>query len=174
MIYSFDVFDTLITRKLGTPKGIFAIIQDKLTNERNYEDLPDILRENFFELRIAAEQAAGRFYNNDNSGEITISQIYSVIGQSYSLNQEKIEMLIDLEKQTEYCEVYPIPNNIATLFSLIDSGERVVLISDMYMDGSTIRRMLCKVDSRFKQLPIYVSSDYGKRKRVRRTSSGSL
>ena len=169
MIYSFDVFDTLITRKLGTPKGIFAIIQDKLTNERNYEDLPDILRENFFELRIAAEQAAGRFYNNDNSGEITISQIYSVIGQSYSLNQEKIEMLIDLEKQTEYCEVYPIPNNIATLFSLIDSGERVVLISDMYMDGSTIRRMLCKVDSRFKQLPIYVSSDYGKRK-----STGAL
>ena len=29
-LYSFDVFDTLITRRVGVPKGIFALMQEKI------------------------------------------------------------------------------------------------------------------------------------------------
>jgi len=27
MLYSYDIFDTLLTRKTATPKGIFSVIQ---------------------------------------------------------------------------------------------------------------------------------------------------
>ena len=27
-LYSFDIFDTLITRKVATPKGIFVLMKD--------------------------------------------------------------------------------------------------------------------------------------------------
>lgn len=33
MIYSFDVFDTLITRRTAVPEGIFAIMQSDLGRE---------------------------------------------------------------------------------------------------------------------------------------------
>ena len=55
-MYSFDVFDTLITRTTATPQGIFALMKDKLAEERDTNGLEDYVIENFFELRIHSEE----------------------------------------------------------------------------------------------------------------------
>lgn len=34
-LYSFDIFDTLVTRRVGTPRGIFALMQEKIKGEIN-------------------------------------------------------------------------------------------------------------------------------------------
>ncbi len=51
-MYSFDVFDTLITRTTALPNGIFALMQSRLMQERELNGLDDYVIDNFFELRI--------------------------------------------------------------------------------------------------------------------------
>ena len=48
-LYSFDIFDTLITRRTFTPFGIFAIMQKKLNEDLQYQSIPSILKNNFYE-----------------------------------------------------------------------------------------------------------------------------
>ena len=39
MLYSFDVFDTIITRKTAKPTGIFKIMQKELETDEVYSDI---------------------------------------------------------------------------------------------------------------------------------------
>lgn len=46
--YSFDVFDTLVTRKTARPNGIFCIIQEKLKKaEQNLKETRRAFREKY-------------------------------------------------------------------------------------------------------------------------------
>ena len=45
-----------------------------------------------------------------------------------------------------------------------DKGEKVVLISDMYLPADFIRKMLAKADPVLVSLPLFVSSEYGVQK----------
>ena len=36
-VYSFDLFDTVLSRKTGTPKGIFCIMRELLTKQAQLE-----------------------------------------------------------------------------------------------------------------------------------------
>lgn len=45
--------------------------------------------------------------------------------------------------------------------SLVQAGKRVVIISDMYLEEGTIRRILTKIDPVFETLLMYISSKYG-------------
>jgi len=49
-MYSFDVFDTVITRNTATPGGIFVLVEDELLKNSLYADIPTRYRENFFIL----------------------------------------------------------------------------------------------------------------------------
>lgn len=48
-MYSFDVFDTLITRTTALPNGIFALMQSRMAQERALHGLDDYVIDNFFE-----------------------------------------------------------------------------------------------------------------------------
>lgn len=45
-LVSFDVFDTLVTRRTATPKGIFSLMENGLRNL----NVPKILSDNFLGL----------------------------------------------------------------------------------------------------------------------------
>ena len=51
-LYSFDVFDTLITRRTATPTGIFALIQRELNIKPEFNNLPSYIKKDFFQIRI--------------------------------------------------------------------------------------------------------------------------
>ena len=42
-LYSFDIFDTLVTRRVASPNGIFAIMQSILINKTNFSDFIKII-----------------------------------------------------------------------------------------------------------------------------------
>lgn len=167
MVYSFDVFDTLITRSTATPEGIFAVMQRRLGND---SQLDEFIKANFYELRIGAEQVARNTYCKDGIEDVTLEQIYGVFVQTYKISQKQAVFLQNLERQTEVDYVYGIPRNIARVKGLIADRQRVILISDMYLDGDTIRRMLVKVDPVFEGIPLYVSSNEEKKNKY----SGNL
>lgn len=173
-IYSFDVFDTLITRTTATPFGIFAMMQQKLQDEEKWGDILAYTRNNFYELRINAERLA-RAMNNGTDFEkrirsncvfedVTLDDIYHVFTFSNLLTEDQAEVVKNLEIETEMEAVVGIPRNIDLVKQLISEGKRVIAISDMYHSSKTIKRMLLAADPIFENIDIYVSSEYSVRK----------
>lgn len=157
-LYSFDVFDTLIIRKVATPRGIFVMMQEEL-NKPEYEDIPACFREDFYSIRIGAESVARKTYCSAIVQDVTLTQIYGILVESNNITPSQAQRLCDLECLTEIRYSDPIVWNIEFVKKLIMRGERVVLISDMYLDVSTIRAILCKFDDVFEHIKIYVSSE---------------
>lgn len=161
-LYSFDVFDTLITRCTATPQGVFAIMQSRIKLNNNAE-LNEYVIKNFCMLRVGAEQVARNTICNNGIEDVTLEQIYYVLVKQGHISAEQSIFLQRLEKRTEFDFSVGILENISKVRELICAGERVVLISDMYLDVDTIRNMLMKEDDIFNDIPIYVSS--GKEKK---------
>lgn len=157
MLYSFDVFDTLITRKTLTPKGVFLYMQEELKKIEEYKTIAD----DFALLRVDAEQKARIFNSGD---EIGIKDIYKCFVKRCHLPESKIDELIALEIKAEQANIVAIEENIDYLKEIISKNNPVVLISDMYLSAETIRGLLCSIDNVFKGINIYVSCDCDSRK----------
>lgn len=163
-LYSFDIFDTLITRKTAVPKGIFALMQNILQHDKNYIDFPGILKENFFAIRTDAECFIRENKRNYKINEITILEIYNFIQENNFISEDQKEKLLNLELETEKKNLIPIPENIQKLKELVKQNKRVVLISDMYLSKNFLRTVLCEIDKVFEDIPIYVSSEVKEQK----------
>lgn len=155
-LYSFDIFDTLIGRLVCEPKGIWLIMRNILNSDFKYNDLPKYFKENFVQLRIMSEKRARYIYNDVE--DITLEIIYNQLSYIGNISNKYINILMMLEKEVEYDNIYPIIDNINRLKE-IRKNNNIVLISDMYLDSSFIRHLLCKVDNIFEDIKIYVSSE---------------
>lgn len=164
MLYSFDVFDTVITRKTATPQGVIKRMQKELLHNGAYTAIPEYVRKNFYALRIRIERLTRINYCYNGVEDISLSQIYEGFVQTGYVNEEQSWKLEELEIQTELDCVLGISENIKAIKKLKQAGQRVILISDMYLSERTIRRMLATVDPVLAGLPIYVSSEYKKSK----------
>lgn len=163
-MYSFDVFDTLITRPTALPNGIFALMQSKLAQERDVNGLEDYVIDNFFELRIHSENLARGAAEARRVEEVDLHKIYEAMAVCGCISEEQIEYLCRTEQDMETANVMDIHENIRRVKELIRQGEQVILISDMYLSSAVIRKMLLKADPVFESIPLYVSSEYKKRK----------
>lgn len=163
-MYSFDVFDTLITRTTATPEGIFALMKDRLREEKDSNGLDEYVIDNFFELRIHSEELSRKAGAGQGIEERSLRDIYEAMSLCGCLSKEQAEYLYQLEQETEIANVMAIPENIQRVKELVSQGERVILISDMYLPRDVIYKMLIKADTVFAGIPLYVSSEYGKRK----------
>jgi predicted HAD superfamily hydrolase len=163
-MYSFDVFDTLITRKTATPRGIFALMQEKLTTINEYRNISKHISLNFYDLRRHAEELARLNGISKGIEEVTLEDIYEALATTGCLLAKEQKMLCELERLTELENVVPMNENILKVKELLSSGERVILISDMYLDKETIQKMLIKADKIFEDQQLYVSSEMKCRK----------
>ncbi|MBR1642065.1 MAG: hypothetical protein IJ683_07075 [Butyrivibrio sp.] len=169
MLYSYDVFDTVITRRTATPKGIFALMQERLICDASYESISEDIRTNFYEYRVDAEVYARKHYLKNGVDEITIEDIYRAMAITGLLSDTDKAELIRLEEDLEIENVLPIETSIEEIKALLKNGERVVLISDMYLPVNVVRDMLKKAGDGLGAIPLYLSSE------VKRTkASGTL
>ncbi len=121
VIISFDVFDTLIIRKVKCPTDIF----DGLDG-----------RDDFKQRRIYAEHRARVVAKNE---EITIREIYEQLFPDDPVLLEKV-MAKEIKKEVEVCTA----NEAAlSLFNnLLKQGKQIILISDMYLSEKVIKEIL--------------------------------
>ena len=82
-LYSFDIFDTLITRKTATPLGIFLLMQDRL---KSY-DIDKYIKNNFYYIRIETERYLRKYFCNAENEDITLFAIYDLIANNYNLSK---------------------------------------------------------------------------------------
>lgn len=163
-MYSFDIFDTLITRSTATPEGIFAFIQKDLIDKDKYKTISKAVRNNFYQLRIMAEKLARYTYQNRQTEDITLQQIYEAMNLRGEMTESQIACLMELECEIEYRESIPIACNISRIKQLLAEGETVILISDMYLPEMQIKSMLKKADPILETLPLFLSGSYKKGK----------
>lgn len=164
-VHSFDVFDTLITRRTATPFGIFAIMQKIINTDNKYKDIPTYVKDNFVLLRHRTE-----FWVRDNEicekgiEEITFDAIYKQIKVNNNLTDAQVEALKKLEIETETKNMVLIPKPVAHLKYLISQNKTVFLLSDMYYSADVIKSFLVSLDPFFKDVPLFVSSGYNRTK----------
>lgn len=143
---SFDIFDTLIERKVKAPSDIFAIVGKNI--------LGDACADVFRQDRINAELIARK---NCKTGEVTLDNIYDCLADKYL---EKKALLKESEIQTELDFCIPKQNIIEVLKYAFEKNKTIFIISDMYLPTNVIKKMLekCGIHNDIK---VYVSNEYG-------------
>ena len=129
-VNSFDIFDTLIARKVVYPEKIFELIEDKYSYK------------NFKNIRMNAEKMANG----------TFDDIYIKFQKITKCNNEELNKIKNYEIQTELDNLIPIKSNII----LVNDGD--ILVSDMYLSKEIIKKFLLKCGIT-KKLDLYVSPD---------------
>lgn len=143
--YSFDMFDTLITRLLDKPTDLFSII------EKEYNIA------NFKKNRINAEHNARK---SSNYEEITIDDIYNELKIiDSSINTVEVKK-IEKELEIKMCVINK--NFIDSYYTLKEKKRKIIIITDMYLDSDTIKKILSKNNISYDKL--YLSSEIKKTK----------
>ena len=167
-VYSFDIFDTLIRRKVLVPEGIFYYVKDRMAaGEVSY---PNQLVQQYPQIRSWCESNAREYYTkttdqrNTQATEIPMELIFERIQSLYGLSDEQTAQLMEWELEAEYDNCIPFEQNLALAEDLVKRGEQVCLISDMYLPEPYIRRLLGKVSDVLGDVPLFLSSSVGLQK----------
>lgn len=145
-VISFDIFDTLIMRKVPYPEDVFCIIERELKKEGM--DIP------FMEWRVNAEKYL------QCKGEPNIDDIYWEIKHRYQISDDLIQNLKLKELKWEERVVCP-RRTIVEIFEYAKSKKKkVCLISDMYLRKNYIEKLLRKCGI-VGYDAVYVSCEYG-------------
>ena len=130
-LVSFNVFDTLLVNKMATREGLFLEIQERLQSLRGEKEFPDFLIDNFFTLRVNAENLARANFCNDEIQEITLRQIYCALSITGGVSKACEEQLIELEEEVVKSNLCLVEENLHLLQELKKSSN-VLLLAETY------------------------------------------
>ena len=156
MIHSFDIFDTIIGRRVQKPVDIFSLVSTRLLAE--HPEVQHDIAENFHDLRRKAEADARKA---SSAEDINFDDIYDQLAKTCSLSKEQRDFLQTFEFSLELENTRPIRANDRMVHDLLAKGERVIFISDMYLQSKYIKQLLAKASPVFAELPLYVSNECG-------------
>lgn len=149
----FDIFDTLITRKVLHPVDVFQLTEE-LAKARS------VWSGDFKNQRVHAEQMA---YKQSASGQAVLKDIYAVLAAELKLMPKQTEDMMNLELEAERLLAVPRTDVRDFLTELYQSGKKLLLVSDMYLTAEQLRTLLT-VCGYPEDLPILVSCEEGKSK----------
>lgn len=157
-VISFDIFDTLVERTVEQPVHVFKLVASRVLDVTGGEitNFEHIRRESEKKLRAKVLEEKRR-------QEVTFDEIYGHIADTFHLDVKTVEAIKALELEEELRCIVPREAGRALFEIARASGTRVILVSDMYLPGDFILRLLenCgyPVDT-----PLYLSSIFGLRK----------
>lgn len=128
-IVSFDIFDTLIMRKVFSPEDVFRLLGEKVRAELKLDCEISYIR-----AQVAAK--CGPYAN--------INEIYEQIKKCMNLTDENISDIMKMEKDIDI-DLCIVRRDIADLYEYcLTCGKKVYFISDMYYTIQDIKRILDK------------------------------
>lgn len=158
-VFSFDVFDTCVTRCCARPSDLFERLFVVLLAQKQFSGCElTAAAKTLARSRIAAETAARQQATSD---DITLFAIYQGLAPSLELYGISAAEAEAAEIELELVTVSPILFTWLRIQHLRSQGRRIVFISDMYLPGHVVRQML--VDHGFSDGSdeVYVSADVG-------------
>lgn len=164
-LYTFDVFDTLISRKGLHPFSIFCKVKEQM--EKSSFSFDRHFLNSYVDIRVKCETNVREYRRktahtrNSEYTEISFDSIFERMKAVYNLSSEQIEFLKETELACEFEDAIAIDEMIAYAESLVKNGNDVLLISDMYLPGAFIKKLIGKHSEILSELPLYVSCEYG-------------
>lgn len=156
--YSFDVFDTCVTRMYAHPRDLFYELGLRLAPGNLTIRERQRFATRFQSLRIRAEKKAHHLARPRET--VTIEDIYRYLSLPKDLSAatpDVIQAELDLERES----IYPIPAAVSHLESLRRAGHRIIFISDMYLPSSLLAPILREHGVMRDGDTLYVSCDVG-------------
>lgn len=143
---SFDLFDTLIMRRVPLATDVYAMVEQRLSPQFSFS---------FAELRVRAEkdlQAQGI--------TPTFPLIYDYLRQLTGIGETETALLQQEEQKIEN-EVWLARRDMADMLRLAhDSGKTVTVLADTYMVGERIHELLRSLDINYYDI-LLSSADVG-------------
>ncbi len=162
MISSFDVFDTLLTRKVAHPTSVFLLVGARAAKA----GLIDFTPTQFYSARVRAEISARTHSEN---GEVTLEDIYGDLSADNVIEKVNADELRQIELEIEAAVIVAVPGSRRLTQTERAHAGRLLFVSDMYLSEAFIRGQLQKHGLYEASDRLYVSSSWGASK-----SEGSL
>ena len=149
MVSSFDIFDTCLIRKCGTPENIFEVLSFRAF----CGEAEEWARQEFVAARRVAEQLAA-----EADPHYTLQDIWNTFSWTHPLLKSS-EELYRLEQDVEREMLVPVLDMRRNVNACRSKGHRIVFISDMYLSTDFLTTIL--QDTGFYQDgdSLYVSCD---------------
>lgn len=149
---SFDIFDTLITRKLYNPDDLFYLMGESFEKKYGYHV-------DFIRYRKAAEEQANKKFG----ARTNIHNIYDELPDIMNISAQTAEELKCMEIELEMESSIPRQDMLELFNYLRRKCIPIYLVSDMYLPTDIVERLLAKCGySGYSEL--YLSCELGLRK----------
>ncbi len=153
-IVSFDVFDTVVTRKVDSPADAFAIVEERLVAIHGQS------ADGFAKAREHAELLARERAWLAGKEEINYDEIYA----SFLLNFSSYAGVLNDARQIEIAVEEEVIIPVEEMKNVIDRlnilGKRVIFVSDMYLSQEFIGSILEGIGYKITD-NLYVSNELG-------------
>jgi HAD superfamily hydrolase (TIGR01549 family) len=134
-LISFDVFDTLLIRRVLTPADVFHLVQAR------YEQTHPPLGLDYYALRRQAELTAREeAFAQGESDDITFPAIFKVMGRTLPPDVCDTLMALEWELEQAVCARNP---RVAPLYEAAQRlGKPIAILSDMYLSADQLATLL--------------------------------
>lgn len=136
-VETFDIFDTLLTRRVGNPRAAFLLLGQRLRSKA----LIDCSAEAFSRQRTGAEIRAFRNAGGLDSA-VNLESIYNELRQSLGIDAALHSKLIAEELDLESDLLVPMSEGARRITEARSAGREVAFVSDMYLPSWFIRDQL--------------------------------
>jgi|GEM_PF-806121 len=144
---SFDVFDTCLIRRCGTPEKIWDLMAENLFNENDFRG----------KLTFAGNRQIAEKNANIEKNYPTLRDIYEHLNvNQWGFNTDEI---MNLEMKIEEQELFPNPEMLNIVSDYREKGFIIAFISDMYLPTVFIKKLLVKFNFCKEDESVFVSAD---------------
>lgn len=141
---SFDLFDTLIMRKVLEPVDVFDLVEDNIRHKGI--EIPGFKKKR----RTAEIQANGR----------DIYCIYHVLEKIWGIDKETSQIIMEEELACEKKCLIPRVSMVEVMNYAVKQKKKVNIISDMYLPSTILKNLLEEMGIKGYD-KLYVSCEYG-------------
>ena len=154
-IFSFDVFDTVLLRRIAAPSDIFRLVGKRIANEAAAKDQTHFT-EHFVSARIVAEQKARALSATE---DCTLDEIWIALRSMLPELRDKFGPQHELEVERRF--LAPNPQLAAKISDLRAERFRIIFMSDTYLPYEFVRDELIRHRLAEKDDGVYISSAIG-------------
>jgi FMN phosphatase YigB (HAD superfamily) len=133
-VSSFDVFDTLLTRSVSSPRAVFLLL-GRMARAQGLTDCGPV------EFAAARSRAEARAYERAKAGgrQLRLTDIHRELQAELALSDAARQALERAECELESRLVFPVPGARAVLEEARLRGDRIAFVTEMYLPEDFLR-----------------------------------
>lgn len=137
-VVSFDVFDTLVTRRVATPTDVFLLLAARAPFAAASLDALHLATQR----EQAERDARRRSADTRGTGEVTLADIHAVLAEMLGWGSEQVPAMVSAEQALELdlCQAHPTIQ--AWFRDARQAGKTLWCLSDTYHDAAFLTRLL--------------------------------